>query len=725
MISGSAVLTNLRRVLIILAVAAPVPAGAGHSPAIANWTKAAKPGEVLFIQGNELGRQPVAWINGWTDKGKELRVRATLIPLGDGAFSLRIPGELPDRSLYAVQVGEAAPVMINSPEAWWIGPDRLSPGAEASIFGRNLSIQQSVPRVAITPAIGGIPIEARVLDADAFRVRFIVPGDAKPGSYRISITNGASGPSRVATGILTVDPRFTADWSGENAPRIKVINFGATPDDEEDDRAPLQDALDYAAEAASRLGSTGVATVILDRGTYETSGVLRLPDRVGLVGTGKSTRIVPAPNFPAGNLKPYSYLVSAPDAGSACDTGTATMIKDLTLSVVGRGAGKAETAVWARETCGLHLDGLSVEAKGAHALESHTASYLWITNSTIVDAESFLGKSRQVFIDGNQFIGTAQGTANLVSFGSSQISITGNTARHLDSTPTANTVLTDAYSGRFYVAQTHWGWPRDHYISGNRTYDLAPHVELSRIGLDPNSGEQILFEGAGQVVNLDLARGRLLGATETSLTLRPDGKDLPVPGTFVVTSGKAKGVTAAIETYDPTTGILHFLDPLPIVPDATSKAVITQAPRNIAIIANQLDGRIENVTTIIESASAGVQVYPGATEVVIERNIFSDIRAAIAIFTFAQEGTFVGATGWDIRENRFQRCRDGIVFAVDPGSREPSGLEGSVNGFTIRGNDFSGVRNTPILHKGHSVDRAVGPMAIVDNRMSVSPARQP
>jgi hypothetical protein len=678
------------------------------------WTKSARPGEAITIMGAIQPGDDVQ-VTGWTTDGGAISTSAVALRLSADSLTVRIPQGMPSASLYRVKIGYGTPILVNAPEVWWIGPDTAGPGADVAIFGRNLALAGARPKVALVGATGAVAAALNIIDIDAFRLLVRLPEALPAGTYTLKVNNGASGPAEWAVGMVQVDPRFAVNWDEPNAPEVRAADFGAVPDDDKDDRAALVDAMAEAARLAGEDGPTGFATVRLDAGVYELSAPLDLGDRIRLLGSGDATRLQPAPVFPAADPSPNRSMLRAPEAGEKCEHGTAAKIERMTLATAGRGPGQAGWAIWAGSACGLHLDHLRVEAKGSVALEAHVANYLRISDSVIIANGSFLGRSRQIFIDGNHFYGTGQGAANLMTFGAFQIAITSNKAWHLDPAPTAATVLTDTFQGRFYVAQTHWAWPREHYIARNMTYNLGVHAELAGHGLDANSGEQVLFEGAGAVVPLDLSAGRLVSVASDALVLRPNGTPLPAPGLFVVTSGTGRGIAVPVQSYDPATGVLRFRKPLPVLPDGTSKAVISQAPYQIAVVGNHFDGRAENVATSIESASAGIQVYPGGYDIAIERNILSDQRGAIAVFAFPVGGTFVGAGNWDIRDNVFRNTRDGIVFQAEAQGAKAFGLDRAVGAITIRGNDLSGALDLPIRRAGNVAVRAIDALSVTDN----------
>jgi hypothetical protein len=699
-------------------------ARADESHAVALWTKTARPGEAITLFGGGRDLSDGIRVTGWTADGEQAQA-AEVRRLSEYTLTLRIPATMPPASLYRVQVGASPPVTVNAPEIWWIGPDMAGPGAEVAIFGRNLSLTGVMPDVTITPSAGGAPVRPDLTDATSFRLVLRLPDTLAPGTYNVTVGNGAAGPAERATGTVQVDPRSTVRWDAPGSPEVSGAAFGAVPDDGKDDRAALTAALAEAARLAHLDGPTGFATVRLAAGVYDLSAPVLLQDRVRLLGAGAATRLQPAADFPAGDFRSSPYLLQAPEAGEDCGHDTAVKVERMTLDTAG--PGRAKWAVWARTACGLDLDQLRIEAKGAQAIEAHAATRLRIANSTIIDAGSFLGRSRQVFVDRNSFFGTNQGTANLLTAGAHQVAVTGNQARHLESAPTAATVRTEAYQGRFFVAQTHWGWPREHYIARNVTHDLGIHAKLANSGLDPNSGEQILFEGAGAVVPLDLSADRLIHATPDALILRPNGTALPAPGLFVVTAGTGRGIAVPVKSYDPASGVLRFREPLPILPDATTKAVVSQAPYRIAVVENRLDGRAENVETASESASAAIQVYPGGHDFAIEGNVLSDQRRAISVFAFPVEGTFVGASGWDIRNNLFQNVREGILFQLFEQGFRPEekfatafGLTRAINVVDIRGNDLSGAHDLPIARVGAAV-RAIDALSVTDNDMGIRP----
>lgn len=166
---------------------------------------------------------------------------------------------------------------LNMPQPWWIQADNGqsgSPGGWIRIFGRCLAFPESRPQIQLRN--DATSVDLQVVEASPWNVTGRLAADTAGGPWRVWIYNGTGGPDAwTDAGSITV---------GSSAPSAsrKVQPgdaFGAISDDNQDDTAAIQNAIDAAAKR-------GGGVVSLARGRFRLSGQLDVPSNVTLRGTG-------------------------------------------------------------------------------------------------------------------------------------------------------------------------------------------------------------------------------------------------------------------------------------------------------------------------------------------------------------------------------------------------------------------------------------------------------
>ncbi len=171
-----------------------------------------------------------------------------------------------------------ATVVLNAPSPWWMQGDagtEASPGGWLRIFGKCLSLGDG-PQVCLVSRAGRkslVPAKGK----DGWELAVSLPADTVPGEYQVFVHNGCGGPDGWRSAGTVLIARHEPPWRDDLFP---VSDFGALPNDPEDDTAGIQAALD----AAERNGG-GIVT--FSRGRYTLTATLRIPRRVLLKGAGR------------------------------------------------------------------------------------------------------------------------------------------------------------------------------------------------------------------------------------------------------------------------------------------------------------------------------------------------------------------------------------------------------------------------------------------------------
>ena len=224
--------------------------GADGAPQISVAGESTFPGETLVLTGSGLS-------------GASLRVKAgdvesVLQPLysAEDRMMVKLPANLPLAAIVIWPVrgdltGE--PIRINAPVLWWHWPLRITAQTgELHVMGRNLKLKDVDQAVYLDgPGFQGM---IRTVDINPYQLTVRLPEGLSSGAYRLFVWNG--------TDLGWSDPLEIAveqDRTPSPAATITAATFGALPDDDGDDSAALQKALDSLSPGG---------TLLLEKGTY-------------------------------------------------------------------------------------------------------------------------------------------------------------------------------------------------------------------------------------------------------------------------------------------------------------------------------------------------------------------------------------------------------------------------------------------------------------------------
>ena len=250
-------------------------------PLVFEHSGEAGPDETFFLVGEGLSTNLFAWgLSAQSPLGQEWRPRVQF--LTNAYLAATLPEGAPDGPFIIWiknQAGWSTPLVLNTPQPWWCGPNIASAGAEVRVFGRSLSRRPDSSRAFVYLCQKDKPgIWPEVTRAGKYPLAFRLPPDLPPGHYQIWVHAGAGGefgwggpvPLRVAPA-----PRgssLSAQSSSVGTP-VKELKSGAT-------EIEIQKAL-------GELAAQGGGTVRLAAGSFQFSGTLRIPSKVTLAGTGR------------------------------------------------------------------------------------------------------------------------------------------------------------------------------------------------------------------------------------------------------------------------------------------------------------------------------------------------------------------------------------------------------------------------------------------------------
>ncbi|MEW6359759.1 MAG: glycosyl hydrolase family 28-related protein [Planctomycetota bacterium] len=246
-------------------------APAADAPAISMVSDVTFPDETLVIAGDRLdGATLRVWAEGGVMELKPLRT-------ANNKMQAVVPKDVPLSTMLVWPVkGEkvGAPIRVNGATAWWAWPARLTVEQTGEpqtvrIMGKNLKLGDIPPRMHLQGE--GVAQWLTIKSANPYCLDADLPTGLKPGKYEVRAHNGTGGPygwSEPATFDVVNAP------SQKGLKTFRVDDFGAKPDDGQDDAAAIQSAVDAAAKA-------GGGVVAFSAGTYHVGKPIVTPQEAG------------------------------------------------------------------------------------------------------------------------------------------------------------------------------------------------------------------------------------------------------------------------------------------------------------------------------------------------------------------------------------------------------------------------------------------------------------
>ena len=348
----------------------------------------------------------------------------------------------------------------------------------------------------------------------------------------------------------------------------------------------------------------------------------------------------------------------------------------------------------------LHFVNVRINGEGTKSLDLHESNGVFFQDSEVIGAGTFLGTAKQVFIDGTDFYGTGYTDSLIHGFGLEMFSITNSTAQNLDPSDPNNGKWA---KGRFFTDQAHWGLSQNHYFGQNQTIDLAP-PQNTDFFVDQNSGEQIMWE---QPTEPSVWFGGVTSATANTVSfeLRTNSN---VNGNYFlsIVGGKGIGQTRQVESFDDLTNTYELIEDWNVIPDESSVIVANQIISQAVAYGNSFDGTTSAYQSPTHVASAGLQTYYGATDLIIDNNTFHELRQAVNLWSGWYDTDTMPVYFTQVTNNTFQDDLIGIMYPLISGEQGTAIL-----GSSVSHNRFDHVDEAVLMWVGYEVDNNILPNA--------------
>lgn len=660
-------------------------AGAGV-PVVFNAPLSARPGDIVGLQGENFGSEPVVLLAG---ENGQVPVTLPLVnQFGSGWLSFQIPASAQGALVVQIDNGQTLsdPVRLNAARAYHLDAMQMVPRGAFRLFGRNLLLPGFTPVVTVD----GLPAVVDVTASDEHMLLATAPSGLRMGGNAvIAVDNGnGTGPSLLDR-VIEVRPGSGGDpfalgvgWaSGFARVAARVVGAGGRSRQDSgvacngvaDDTAAVQSVVDF-------LAAAGGGVLRLPSGTCRFAGSVQLKSRVVLQGAGKDRTVI-------------RYEASYPIWGRGLDL---VGVRDLTLTNT---RGQIESPLL-QDSTRVFIQNVRFELGGG--------VHMYLTGNT------------NMVVSGSDFVQprNPKGYGPYTFGGCSGLVFSGNTTSLADGAANFPDVH-DAYIGQSRFTRDARDNQSAKGVTHSLTMDFAHRIAIVGNSFDVlggpivnkfrNDGETLLTEGGGGRRTENL--GTVLASTAN--TLSDPGNTInvhqfgpgPIPENYgvAIVGGKGAGQTRRVTGY--ASGTITVDRPWDVVPDVSShyatfvwgleKSLIkgntlAQNPRGIWLYQTAIRevDIVDNVITegggiyLRSAQNLGTRSFVPMLGVRIANNRITNTdkqwRSYISVmFVRMDEPDFgVGTIGVEVRNNTLQ--------ANNPNLSMPQEESGGAEGFVVR-----------------------------------------
>ena len=564
-------------------------ASSPKAPVIGLHTGSAAPDRSVVFSGDQISlgaEAPKVTVYAQTREDNGSLYQAAVVRSGPDTVTAITPESAPIGAYLAWVTnssGTSQPVRINMAEAWWVGPNRGTPGQVISVYGRRLSRLSGTAEsfVYIRPWAGGPDVRSTLLrnrSVNPHKVTVLLPDNLSGRDYEVWVHNGHggkygwSGPLR-----LRVDQTYDLAWRGR---RIDITQFGATPSPGNDDTNAFAEALKTA-----RKGDT----IYLPAGEYRLSQPLEVGFGVSIEGEDLDRSVL-------------HFLDGSGRGGSALRLhGFPARVRNLTIrSSIATGL-RSENSILRFDgrdqnptPWGVRIERVKCYLPGNQFYScfatDHVNGIFVNNNDFFMPSGIILRRTHQAFIHDNTFFGNWPDIeySPLAAIGSSvsaQVDISNNRA-------SSGSRAGRETLSRFFVAQGHsHGATHDHYIADNHLRSIGCAEETC--------GENILIEAPGTLLTAKAATITANSVSFSGVNWMPGSISISDPDVYqraedhrpcvlLIQSGKGQGQYRLVTTN--THDTLTIDRPWDVAPDSTSVFTLATGAYRFAVYRNSIEG---------------------------------------------------------------------------------------------------------------------------------------
>lgn len=581
--------------------------------------------------------------------GKTVESNYTVVD--DNLMAVTIDKDFND-SIFAVyaqnQNGFSNWKLINAPRIWSVNFTKLTANEEFCIYGENFIVDKNKkPKVYLVTKDGFY--EPELLYTDPYKIAVKTPDTLKDGeTYEIYLYNGVCGKNGVckAEQKITYTEKPAVSFDGK---KINVTDFGADARDiQNDDTKAIKAAVD-----AAQSGDT----IYFPKGYYLINEDIEIDESVKLLGDGSEESIILSGN---GLEKTTFNVIVVPFEVTKLGFEQKRTLGKVKTTFFNMKGDYFENGTWSIyvHDCRFVQNSSKEYISRVFPMDITGCKGVRIENNTL-DTFGFLtGRNIDNTIiknnkfDSNFITGYYYGQDSFSISSADTIDISNNIIQGKDAKKDNALDYNNYTAGRCIVFNV----VTNAYL-GNNTLRKAgiPHC---------NAGEMFLLENLN--VQYD---GPIASADENSFTL-PKNSTVQFSKDDIVSVVSGEGVYQ-YRTVVSAKGMTAYLDtPFDVIPDESSRVIISHCFSNIAIYNNLFDGH----TTWAEypGATTSLQAYGSVHNLFMEKNTLKDMPEGICITPYyynPTENTSKAVISWCVfDENVFYRNGVGIRYytVADP-----------------------------------------------------------
>ncbi len=128
----------------------------------------------------------------------------------------------------------------------------------------------------------------------------------------------------------------------------------------------------------------------------------------------------------------------------------------------------------------------------------------------------------------------------------------------------------------------------------------------------------------------------------------------------VIVAGDGVGEHVQITGYNAATGVITLAGSWPVIPDASSVITLGEVFDGIVVYQNHIQGK-----GITNTASAGVEVWGGGMNVIVDSNTMSNLRYGVMDYALDQSGKVDPSYFNLIQNNTITNVQTGMIIEND------------------------------------------------------------
>ncbi len=656
------------------------------APIIAGVTNQALPGDSITITGEGFsanGLKVYIYAQSKKENGKAYEVEFQY--LSDIQVVATIDKDI-EYGIYGVYVetekGLSDIWLINDPEIWWTGINKVYPGEQVSVYGENLTTDNG-DKTNVWLTTDEEYCKAEVVYADSYKVTFTVPENIEVDKeYGIRLHNGHGGEY----GFVTADEKVKvtteklSDFSKGKV--INVKDYGAKPEDENNDDS-------RAVKAALREAKDG-DTIYFPNGTYKFNSRITVNKSLRISGENcEKTRIIMGENVSTAIF----YVTAGPAEFENLGFYEVHKSGDFVASFINYARNIIDDGdynLYVHDCRFTQKTSYAAKAKATCISATNTKGVIIRNNDFAATQGTLLIGVEKGIVEGNLYYGQfyTGSNYNQLAFkydSATKFDVNGNYFASADILTDDTQTITndDLINGRSIVIQ---GASNNGYISNN---------EIVCSGIPgETAGEQIMFEGH----RLSYRCG-VVSATKNTITLddefslenvRVHDKNFDVGAVINLVLGKGVTQYRVITKIDEKT--ITVDKPWDIVPDKTTTVTLSSPQYNHAIYKNTVSGYKNHSEW--SSGGCGIMTYNEAYNIRMIDNTLDNLVTGIYLTQHYREDLNISGSYWEIVSgNKITNCNVGIRY-MTTGMIEKTGddiLMYTAYGNTIRRNIFEDI----------------------------------